>query len=313
MTIKLITTKMSPIVAVLLLGAALSAGTQASPAALNEARAAENVRFLLFTKQNPSSATVVTTGVASSLGHFNANHETKFIIHGFLSDENSMNDVKNGFLRAGKDFNLIVVDWSVSANSLTAQASTPAVGTAVAEFIKFLVTKGLRTSATELVGFSLGAHVAGIAANRYKGGRIARITGLDPVGRRFENVALENRLDSSDAEFVQIIHTNGNFIGWPTALGHVDFFPNDGNKQYGCGIDATGVCSHMRAVAFYAESTHTATGFYGTKCTSWTNYVDGHCKGGQSEIMGAYTPSSARGSYYLWTKNSSPYALGKQN
>ena len=63
-----------------------------------------------------------------------------------------------------------------------------------------------------------------------------RITGLDPAGPAFELARKEVRIDKSDANFVDIIHTNGGnendgFLGMNNAVGHADFFPNGGHTQ----------------------------------------------------------------------------------
>jgi hypothetical protein len=47
------------------------------------------------------------------------------------------------------------------------------------------------------------------------------------------------RLDTTDAEFVDIIHTNGGTLihdqqGFLSPIGHVDFYPNGGQFQPGC-------------------------------------------------------------------------------
>ena len=65
-----------------------------------------------------------------------------------------------------------------------------------------------------------------------------RITGLDPAGPAFELARKEVRIDKSDANFVDIIHTNGGnendgFLGMNNAVGHADFFPNGGHTQVG--------------------------------------------------------------------------------
>jgi len=45
----------------------------------------------------------------------------------------------------------------------------------------------------------------------------------------------ESRLDPTDAEFVDVIHTCGGTLGYKGALGHADFYPNGGSAiQPGC-------------------------------------------------------------------------------
>lgn len=82
-----------------------------------------------------------------------------------------------------------------------------------------------------MIGFSLGAHVAGFAGAEQKS--LHRITGLDPAGPLFESQHPNSRLDESDAEFVDVIHSNGeNLIlgglGSWQPMGTVDYYPNGG-------------------------------------------------------------------------------------
>ena len=65
------------------------------------------------------------------------------------------------------------------------------------------------------------------------------ISGLDPAGPYYENTPLEVRLDSTDAQFVDVIHTDAEKLvnmgmGINQVSGHVDFWPNDGIAQPGC-------------------------------------------------------------------------------
>lgn len=46
-----------------------------------------------------------------------------------------------------------------------------------------------------------------------------------------------SRLGAADADFVDVIHTDGHLYGYPWPLGHVDFFPNGGGPyQPGCSV-----------------------------------------------------------------------------
>ena len=73
----------------------------------------------------------------------------------------------------------------------------------MAEFLAFLVSEGASFDKFHVLGASLGAHVAGYVGH-FTDGRIARITGLDPSGPLFHTVPEEDRLDSSDAQFVDV-------------------------------------------------------------------------------------------------------------
>ena len=69
--------------------------------------------------------------------------------------------------------------------------------------------------------------------------------GLDPAYPLFSIDNTDTRLDTTDAEFVDVIHTNSGYItdiglSFPFAIGHADFFPNGGSSQAGCGILISG-------------------------------------------------------------------------
>ena len=42
------------------------------------------------------------------------------------------------------------------------------------------------------------------------------------------------RLDATDAEYVDVIHTASRFVASHQLVGHADFFPNGGMDQPGC-------------------------------------------------------------------------------
>ena len=62
---------------------------------------------------------------------------------------------------------------------------------------------------------------------------------LDPAGPLFNGASEPERLDKTDADFVDVIHTNaGNLFtghfGFLDPLGHADFYINGGKEQFGC-------------------------------------------------------------------------------
>ena len=58
------------------------------------------------------------------------------------------------------------------------------------------------------------------------------LSGLDPAGPFFEKDR-KFRLDERDAQYVDVIHTDG-LYGTTLVSGHTDFWPNGGSSQPGC-------------------------------------------------------------------------------
>jgi hypothetical protein len=98
-----------------------------------------------------------------------------------------------------------------------------------------------------VVGHSLGAHLVGVVGRTFEkaaGKKLARVTGLDPAGPSFidgpiiEAVPelMKARLNRNDAEYVDIIHSQGSLspavlhydskFGDLNPLGHADFYPD---------------------------------------------------------------------------------------
>lgn len=74
--------------------------------------------------------------------------------------------------------------------------------------------------------------------------------GLDPAGPLFENYDPRVRLDSTDADLVDVIHSNGEKIymgglGAWAPMGDIDFYPNGGRMQKGCTNLFVGAVSDM--------------------------------------------------------------------
>ena len=60
------------------------------------------------------------------------------------------------------------------------------------------------------------------------------VSGLDPASPYYTDRDPEVRLDPTDANYVDVIHTNLPIIGTEQRVGHIDFFPNGGSVQPGC-------------------------------------------------------------------------------
>ncbi|XP_063235840.1 lipase member H-like [Bacillus rossius redtenbacheri] len=272
--------------------------------------AESDVTFQLYTRANTVRPTTIKIGDASTLGHFSASRKTELVIHGWLSNGNTMSVVTNAYLSSGLDLNVIVVDWRrlASLTYPTSAAATKQVGETVARLVDFLVRRGLKPADVNIVGFSLGAHVAGVAGQRCQS-RPGRVTGLDPAGPLWTLVPRKDRLDQASGAHVQAIHTNGGGLGYGSNLGHADFYPNGGATQGGCTLDVSGLCSHNRANQLYAESI-TSNRFRARQCATWLLFRNGMCAGNAVAVMGYSIPLTTKGVYFLQTNSRSPFARG---
>ena len=154
---------------------------------------------------------------------------------------------------------------------------------------KSLISNGLFTDNVILHGHSLGAHIVG-AAGRALGGAAFTIVGEDPALPLFSLEDTDARLDTTDARYVQIIHTNGANLGFRSSIGHVDFHPNGGGiDQPGCGLDIIGGCAHGRAPAYHQESM-TSNDFVSTLCSSYDEFKGGVCNGNPTTVLRTFTP-----------------------
>lgn len=104
------------------------------------------------------------------------------------------------------------------------------------------------------IGFSLGAHVMGLAARMLKEVVfIPAIVALDPAKPLFSKDRELERLCKLDAKYIEAIHTSTKRLGFQEALWDVDVYVNGGRRQPSCyrgmlGIDWFGKCAHSFAV-----------------------------------------------------------------
>ncbi|GLG99674.1 Phospholipase A1 [Gryllus bimaculatus] len=272
-----------------------------------------DVSLLLYTRDNPLEPEYVTLN-DSSAPSFDARNPTRVIIHGWLSGAQNLQDYREAYLATGEAYNVVLVDWSgpASADLEAAARSSVLVGDYVGRVLNRLVqARGLSPDDLVIVGHSTGGQMAGVVGNRVGGGAPAEVVALDPSNGLYDANPLEDQLDISDAQFVQVIHTNGGGAGLLESKGHADFFPNGGSLQSGCGArtDVDG-CSHNRAPTYYIESI-ISKDFVATRCSSYEDYSQGKCSSNEHAVMGEWTPRGISGTYYLNTNTKSPFAQGQ--
>lgn len=127
------------------------------------------------------------------------------------------------------DYNVFYVDWSVLSPGpcyISAVHNTRQAGACAAQLVERLVDTG--NTDIHIIGFSLGAQ------RNLKSFRLPHITGLDPAMPLFVTAGLNDKLDPSDAAFVDVIHTNAMVQGKLERCGHADFYMNGGIYQPGC-------------------------------------------------------------------------------
>ncbi|CAH2266919.1 uncharacterized protein LOC120626077 [Pararge aegeria] len=301
--------------------------------------------FLLYstTSRGDQPLVAVSASNISAAWHwaaraFDTERPTRVIVHGFGSNcDNVWVYEMRSALMAVEECNVICVDWEGGAsmpNYLRAAANTRLVGKQLALLLDGLAQHiNLRFEDVHLIGFSLGAHVAGFAGSELK--NISRITGLDPAGPLFEFQDPRARLDRSDAKFVDVIHSNGETLilgglGAAQPLGHVDFYPNGGRVQHGCsnlfvgavsdlvlpwaGASPEGrsLCNHRRAYKFFTDSVSPKCHFPAFPCSNYDTFVEGKCFPCDGDRrcgnMGYYADRSlGRGQLYLLTREEEPF------
>ncbi|GFU33338.1 pancreatic triacylglycerol lipase [Nephila pilipes] len=296
-------------------------------------------KFLLYTPSSPNEPYFLNAtkeGVMKS--NFIAGLSTKILIHGYrvkLKENDVRFLMKDELLKEGP-YNVIITDWTEFNGFPYAQAVANArvVGAQVAKLIKLLMrNRGVTAQSFHLIGHSLGGQASGWAGERIPD--LGRITGLDPAGPFFQNAENEVRLDTSDATFVDVIHSNGGNnaiegLGIDEPVGDLDFYPNGGKKQPGCFYQndfnmtygfvdqvedyVANSCDHSRANYLFLDSINRCT-FIAVQCESYENFESGECdkSGSLKSVMGlrARKIPDLKGSrrFYLNTDDESPYCM----
>jgi len=304
-----------------------------------------NTRFYLDTRRGVD--TEIFNDQMTKLGRttFDPKKMTRFIVHGFVQNGDTawMNAMSEKLLIVD-DVNVIRVGWiggSLQLNYPQSCSDTEVVAAEIALMINNIKAQWSSSSSDlfHCIGHSLGAQTCGYLGARVSP-KIAQITGLDPAGPYYENTPAEVRLDSTDAQFVDVIHSDAEKLknlgmGINQVSGHIDFWPNDGIAQPGCdqnilstivGVDGVVegaqdfvACNHLRVIDFYMESITSSCPFSGNPCVSYQDYLNGKCNdctNGNCVSMGyhskdsistAMAASNVQPNNYLQTGSMAPF------
>ena len=138
-------------------------------------------------------------------------HPTRFIIHGSFDYSHWMKDMKDKLLE-NEEANVVIVDWSTAASKsftdIQRLSHSRDVGFQVTSIVEdFMRIHGLNPCDVHIIAYGDGTFAADVVGQRVQG--IGRISGLNPSGPvPFEHLPPDQRLDRTDAAFVDIIHTD---------------------------------------------------------------------------------------------------------
>ncbi|XP_030841944.1 pancreatic lipase-related protein 2 [Strongylocentrotus purpuratus] len=280
--------------------------------------------FKLYTRQNRYSGDVLdrTDDATITSSNFESSLDTKLIVHGWTDSMtgDSWIDMRDALLD-NYDINVVMVDWSDGAKMFytKSRANTRVVGREIAKLIEALnAATGATFGSMHIIGHSLGRSHRWLRRRGMHGHHWPSIRpGLDPAGPEFAgDLDKSCRLDNTDANFVDVMHTDGEILilgglGLMDELGHQDFYPNNGQEMPGCeGISPT--CDHLKAVEYFIESISSTCSFTATKKGStWDDLDDGlwtSCTSSTCPQMGYKADlSKGQGAFYLETNADSPY------
>ena len=170
----------------------------------------------------------------------------------------------------------------------------------VFKFIKKLSADGYPLSSVHFIGFSLGAHVAGMVGKLVQNKlsrKIGKITALDPARPCFTQIS-KYRLDKQDAKFVQVIHTSAGVVGLEHPVGHTDVYVNGVlTSQPECREKAISLeCDHAQSWKLFSASVANERLLTARKCKSWNELSNGRCSGNETTV-GYGCSSNLRGMF----------------
>ncbi|XP_049844178.1 pancreatic triacylglycerol lipase-like isoform X1 [Schistocerca gregaria] len=264
-----------------------------------------NPYFCLYTRRNRHECQRLEL-MRWNASYLNPRQNVVLISHGYL--ENGQKPWLMNMTRAlldHSDMNVIVIGWGGGSKPPYSQAvaNIRVVGAMAGHLVAHMVNNvGVDVKKCHVIGHSLGSHVASYIGHTLQTKfrmKLGRITGLDPAEPHFTKTDPIVRLDPSDADYVDVVHTDAapfmsGGLGLKEPVGHVDFYPNGGIRQPGCtdgvfghigrqkgslskGLRSFVSCNHLRSYEYYMESINTKYPFMAIECKSWEDFLNGSC------------------------------------
>uniref|UniRef100_A0A8D8P1W9 Inactive pancreatic lipase-related protein 1 n=1 Tax=Culex pipiens TaxID=7175 RepID=A0A8D8P1W9_CULPI len=269
-----------------------------------------NVRFPVFNRKTRVHPKFIDLDDPDYLGEVGINPAGRIyvITHGFLQSGKAkwIERMINELLDRDEEgtASCIVIDWGGGSSPPYNQASANIrlVGAIAANALHMIYEElGLKNlDRVHMIGHSLGAHLSGYTGYYLQkdfGLKLGRITGMDPAELAFTETNPIVRLDTTDAKYVDVVHSDATpfvpkiGLGLYEPIGHLDFYPNGGFNQPGCDQsfwkrkDGSFVssmyqffsCSHVRSVDFFIESIQSKCPFTAIACESYEKFMAGEC------------------------------------
>ncbi|KAL3288193.1 hypothetical protein HHI36_002643 [Cryptolaemus montrouzieri] len=251
-------------------------------------------------------------------------------IHGWTQSRNDtpwFRPLTEFLLKKHSDAHVVQVDWSKSAADAypLAAFSTESVGNIIGNLVYKLVKDyNVPLQNILIIGHSLGGQITGWIGKRFfqlSGTKLPRIIALDPAGPLFALRPDTKRLNKNDAEIVHVVHSDGTLLGFGDPCGTIDFFPNGGSDQPGCGIvnlkDLANIgdsvfCSHRRGYELFVETVKLPEQFMAKKCENYDHFKENKCGNHSLEVSVGDLNLTETGKFYLETGDKPPYVKSSE-
>ncbi|XP_067635230.1 vitellogenin-2-like [Eurosta solidaginis] len=275
----------------------------------------ENIALQLRTKCKIKQIPISELSTIVDDSDFDISKSVVIASSGWLTNANKSDDVLEGLEKAyncrnDTNFLSIVVGPYIQTLYTWLTFNTHIIGKNIANALVDL-TKVVPLENFHLMGHSLGAQIVGEIARHFTkltGEKIPRVTGFDPAGPCFNYEQQSTTLSSSDADYVDIIHTNPGIAGQYDHTGDADFYVGGHfAMQNGCK-DIT--CSHQRSWQYYMESVYPGNeqNFLSKRCDSLLHLQQGRCMG-KEYPMGYALTNDVKGIFILEVNDKEPFGI----